>query len=172
MLRLVLAFRGERIETLEILGGLDPEHLPDPPDYVFQGKVEVQNALVVGNGIIAREEGKGIDLSRSLWFGKISETPVFRRKTVPVFEGTNSAAYYLAGCGSANYFHWLLETLPRFHYVDPNQEKTLYVVPPLRKFHRETLAFLGVDRSNSRFIEVHDSEVWRIPHLVVPSPLN
>lgn len=170
--RQIRAFRGKSILTSEILDGLDPSCLPDPSNYVFEGCVEVRNSLVIGNGIASREGGRGIDLERSLWFGEISETPVFRKKNTLIFEGPDERAYYLAGCGSANYFHWLLETLPRIHHVNTESGKGLYVVPPLQKFHQETLSFLELDRSNSRFIEVHDSEVWRFPLLKIPSPLN
>lgn len=168
---LIKRFRGRLIRPRVILEKSNAPENSHAAAYVYSECFEISNAFVYGHGITSKADTEEIDLDHSIWFGEFSKTPIFRRNVSPVFELPCDSTVYLAGCGSGNYFHWLLDCLPRLSNAKDLEIKNL-LVPRVDEFHRETLEFLGLDDRAVRLHEVWAREVWRAQSLIVPSPLN
>jgi capsular polysaccharide biosynthesis protein len=78
-------------------------------------------------------------------------------------------AMCLATFMSYNYFHWLIDTLPKVLAVEEVGFKGSYLVPP-PPYARQSLEFLGI--SGSRIIEHDREDFWRIERLFVTPPLD
>jgi capsular polysaccharide biosynthesis protein len=74
--------------------------------------------------------------------------------------------------GSANYYHWLIDSLPRLllakQHVDISTYK-IVVNKPLQRFQRESLALLGIE--DQQLLQVGDDEAIRARSTLVPSLL-
>lgn len=73
--------------------------------------------------------------------------------------------------GSPNYYHWLIDILPRLLQVKPYIGKERFLVPEnLLPFQRRTLELLGY--GEDRLIYVGDHECVRAPRVLVSSLLS
>lgn len=72
-----------------------------------------------------------------------------------------------------NYFHWLMEVLPRIQMLEEENlwNKIPVVVPPLSGFFKETLDLLGL-KENLRLEFNPDQDHWQFEEAVYPSRLG
>lgn len=94
-------------------------------------------------------------------------------KTIPPassFEGTLGV---LAWAGHTNYWHWLHDTLGRYHLLQLSGFKVdKYVLPPLTlPFQRETIKMLGIP--DDKILQLMPGEHVKADQLILPSvPFN
>lgn len=74
--------------------------------------------------------------------------------------------------GSANYFHWMIDFLPRIHLLRQSgvkfEEIDQFVIPRYRTaYHRQTLEILGIPAA--KIIESHHYPHIHCDHLIAPS---
>lgn len=79
----------------------------------------------------------------------------------------------LAWAGHSNYWHWLHDTLGRYHLLQLSGFKIdKYVLPPLTlPFQRETVKMLGIPED--KILQLNPGEHLKADHLILPSvPFN
>lgn len=72
--------------------------------------------------------------------------------------------------GSRNYYHWLIDHLPRLALFDPGLDRQLIVNSNLAPFQRDSLAHLGFDED--RLLQIDVDEWLAVEDLIVPSMLT
>lgn len=70
---------------------------------------------------------------------------------------------------SENYFHWMMEILPRMKMLEDEMEHIDYLIIPndLKKFHKETLNHMGIN--SEKILEIKDGDHFLCEDLYVPS---
>lgn len=96
--------------------------------------------------------------------------PIFRRLRLPPRERVEGVVANLAARGHANYFHFLLDVLPRLELIDaarsiPRIDR--YLVDESRSFQRELLDVLGVPIEHRLNASMHGH--LEAERLIVPS---
>ena len=124
-----------------------PDGFADANGNVFS----IEGRLVVGASLAARKDVNAY------------YTPT--RLYPPTFTCVSAAA--LTSSQQDNYYHWLMDILPRVHMLRELGIVTNYIyIRHSTAFQRETLELLGVSRD--RLIDPARYEIVRADHLVVP----
>jgi len=93
---------------------------------------------------------------------------VFRRRRFPALERLQGTYLSLVYPDSANYYHWLLESLPNLRCVKKSiPGLTGIFVPPLKSFHRDSLACFGI--GPERLIELTPKKYFSCERLLATS---
>ncbi len=72
---------------------------------------------------------------------------------------------------SRNYYHWLVECLPRLMLLEGSWGSMKFLVPRMKSFHRGSMEMLGI--SESQLIEFDpDQEILEVGELVIPSRIG
>lgn len=94
-------------------------------------------------------------------------------ETIPPASSFNGALGVLAWAGHSNYWHWLHDTLGRYHLLQLSGFKIdKYILPPLTlPFQRETIKILGIPED--KILELTPGMHVKADQLVLPSvPFN
>lgn len=170
---------GESIRRV-VATGTPPEH------WVFARKttfdvaprfsLEIQRGIVVGDYGANITPGGILDYETSEYFGLSGwkEHPLFLRRRLPPIEDVDGTVVALASRGgSHNYFHFLLDVLPRFGVFEdtmPGRRADALYVPAGTAYQRTFLELAGLD--GYRIIPAANDRAVRADHLVVPSLPN
>lgn len=138
--------------------------------------LEIEHGTVVGDYGANLTPGGLLDYETSEYFGIADwrEHPIFLRPRLPESEHIDGSVLSLATRGgSANYYHFLLDVLPRwgiFHEVMPDRLPDAVYVPAATAYHKELLALAGLDRLP--VIATSKHRAVRAERLLVPSLPN
>ncbi|WP_087972290.1 glycosyltransferase family 61 protein [Oceanobacillus rekensis] len=97
----------------------------------------------------------------------------FRNTRIPSPSYYHGTVAVLAWAGHSNYWHWLHDTVGRFHLLQLSGiQIDKYVLPPLKfRYHRETIETLGIPKN--KIIQLTPGMHLRAENLVLPSvPFN
>ena len=106
-----------------------------------------------------------------------TENPIFRQRYFrPPLEISGTVCSLLSGGGAAmgNYYHWLLDSLPRLHLVEEaglwDETDYFLIYSREQRFAVETLLALGI--RNEQIIDVKSATHLRAQRLLVTSPVR
>jgi capsular polysaccharide biosynthesis protein len=68
-----------------------------------------------------------------------------------------------------NYYHWLIDTLPKALLAEDVGFTGIYLVPP-QPYARQSLELLGI--SGDRIVEHHSNDLWKAERLFVSTPFD
>lgn len=180
-------------QSAKLHRGGDGEHVSrvaprgDPSDHWTFGKsliydvprrftLEISNGIVVGDYGANLTPGGILDYESSPYFGISSwrEHPIFLRGKLPQVEGVDGSVLTLATRGgSANYYHFLLDVLPRwgvFRESMPGEMPDALYLPSTSRYQRQFLGMLGLD--TIPFIETGKHRAITADRLLVPCQPN
>jgi hypothetical protein len=108
------------------------------------------------------------DVSRE-WISAPEEHSVFQQLLMPPLLRTEESVAVLDAVGGENYFHWMVDVLPRLELIRKSGWAVdKYVVRAQRRgFHQETLELLGL--TSDRLYDSHPDFHLEARQLVVPS---
>lgn len=145
-------------------------------DVPARSVLEIASGTVVGHYGAVVTPGGTLDFETSEYFGVESwrEHPVFlRRRMPPIEDVTGSVAVLGTRGGHHNYYHFLLDVLPRFGVLEqvvPGREVDALYVPCGAAYQRTLLAIAGLD--GIRAIDTGADRAIRAERLLVPSLPN
>jgi len=144
-----------------------------------QAKVKNSYVAVIDNGYVYSSFGFILTadnkLIEDLSFELVADDPkkhhVFSINDLLVTNVTKENIAVLASCASdRNYYHWLIETLPRLDLLNRcNIHIDKYFVPYHHSFQIETLNILGIP--DSKILKADKKTFIRAKNLIVPSLL-
>lgn len=138
--------------------------------------LEITDGLVVGDYGANLTPGGTLDYESSSYFGIRSwrEHPIFLRAKLPPIEKFEGSLLNLTTRGgSGNYYHYLLDVLPRwgvFLESMPGRVPDALYVPSKAGYQKQFLAILGLDAIP--IIETGKDRAVRADRLLVPSEAN
>jgi len=138
--------------------------------------LEIDGGVVVGDYGANLTPGGILDLQTSEYFGISGwrEHPIFLRRRLPPVEHVDGTLVALATRGgSNNYYHFLLDVLPRFGVFEetlPGRRADVLYVPAETQWQRDLLDLVGL--GDHRRIETRKHRAVRADHLIVPSLPN
>ncbi|MEO6605693.1 MAG: glycosyltransferase family 61 protein [Aeromicrobium sp.] len=138
--------------------------------------LEIESGLVVGDYGAIVTPGGVLDYETSEYFGLSGwrEHPLFLRRRLPPIESVEGTVVAMAARGgSNNYFHFLLDVLPRFGVFEetmPGRRPDALYVPTGTGYQRMFLELAGL--SGYRIIPAGRDRAVRAERLVVPSLPN
>lgn len=167
--------QGERIRREPAIG--------DPAGHwVFESKrtfdVPARYSLEIDGGVVVGDYGANItaggtlDYETSDYFGVSGwrEHPIFLRRRLPPVEHVDGTVVSLATRGgSGNYYHFLLDVLPRFGVFAetmPGRSVDALYVPATTRWQQDLLELVGL--GDHRRIETQKHRAVSADHLVVP----
>lgn len=151
---------------------LDAAHV-DVPE---RSTVEVDGGTVVGEHGAVITADRTLDLESSGYFGISGwrEHPIFLRPALPRAEHVAGSLASLASPGGAgNYYHFLLDVLPRWGILQeslPGFAPDRVYVPSGTGYERELLAMTGLDQHD--LLDTDRDRAFSADHLLVPSHPN
>jgi hypothetical protein len=123
------------------------------------------------NGAVLSQDNKLLwDLSMEYERSTPREHSIFSQQKLPPLSYTTETLGVLTFVASHNYFHWLLDVLPRIdliHKAGIPIEKFIFNTNPLLSFQSETLTALGI--TNDMRVMIQGNIHVRAKNLVVPS---
>ncbi|MDX6276865.1 MAG: hypothetical protein QOJ72_993 [Nocardioidaceae bacterium] len=134
--------------------------------------LEIDGGIVVGDYGAHMTPSGTLDYETSGYFGIESwrEHPIFLRRRLPPVEHVDGTLLSLATRGgSGNYYHFLLDVLPRFGVFEetmPGRRADAIYVPSAAQWQRDFLALAGLD--THRIVETRKHRAVSADHLVVP----
>lgn len=138
--------------------------------------LEIDGGVVVGDyGANVTPDGT-LDFETSEYFGISGwrEHPIFLRRGLPPIEHVEGTLVALATRGgSGNYYHFLLDVLPRFGVFEetmPGRRADALYVPRGAGWQRDLLDLVGL--GDYPIVETRKDRAVRADHLVVPSLPN
>ncbi len=138
--------------------------------------LEIADGTVVGDYAAIVTPGGTLDLETSSYFGIAGwrEHPVFLRPRLPVVERFDGTLVNLA-CrgGSSNYYHFLLDVLPRWGIVEesfPGLVPDALHVPAAARYQRELLGLAGL--GDLPRVETRADRAVRATRLLAPCEPN
>ncbi|MGI9084587.1 MAG: glycosyltransferase family 61 protein [Aeromicrobium sp.] len=138
--------------------------------------VEIDGGTVVGDYGANLTPARTLDYETSEYFGISGwrEHPIFLRPALPRVEHVDGTLVSLAARGgSANYYHFLLDVLPRWGILEesmPGLVPDHLYVPRSASYQQELLALAGLDVHDLVATEKH--RAVSADHLLVPSMPN
>lgn len=112
-------------------------------------------------------------LRPKLWNMEITEGPCLNFQSVPQGHGMIPSGIHLTGEHEANYFHWLVEVLPRLFLCEkmlPDKQVPILVSEGL---HKNLYALLDIIRSPQRaVIALKTDSCYFVENLIYPSDLT
>jgi capsular polysaccharide biosynthesis protein len=138
--------------------------------------VEIRRGIVVGDYGAVVTPGHRLDHETSPYFGIHGwhEHPIFLRPRLPrIEEVTGTLAVLATRGGSNNYYHFLLDVLPRLAVLEaclPGTSPDAWYLPTVTPYQRELLALVGLDRAD--VVETRKHRAVRADTLLVPSLPN
>lgn len=138
--------------------------------------LELHDGLVLGDYAAAITSGGVLDFETSPYFGITDwrEHPLYLRGVLPAVEHFEGTLGVLATRGgSANYYHFLFDVLPRWALLrDAGLAESVdgIYVPTETRYQRELLAISGLDRQ--RIVPTTKHSAIRADRLLVPSLAN
>lgn len=138
--------------------------------------LEITDGTVVGDYGANLTPGGTLDYESSPYFGisEWREHPIFLRARLPAAEQFDGALLTLSTRGgSANYYHFLLDVLPRwgvFRESMPGRMPDALYVPSGAKYQKQFLNMLGLD--TIPIVETGKHRAVRADRLLVPSQPN
>lgn len=149
------------------------------PGYVLTetGLVLTENGRILNEPLFPPERGRRFVIAKLIWqvfFGSLSNTTsVIRKDTNSLNEDATDleVAAPLIPRYSDNYYHWLVETVPKIRYLEEFERETdtnvTYLLPGnAPSWLDETLELLEVPDEK---VERASSSVYRVENLVLPS---
>jgi len=139
-----------------------------PPRY----SMEIAGGIVVGDYGAHVTPGGILDYETSEYFGISGwrEHPLFLRRRLPPIEHVDGSVVSLATRGgSGNYYHFLLDVLPRFGVFQdtmPGRKADALYVPAGAKYQRDLLALTGLDEIP--VVETRKHRAVSADRLIVP----
>jgi capsular polysaccharide biosynthesis protein len=143
-----------------------------PATYVL----EIAGGTVVGDYGAVITPGHRLDHETSEYFGVEGwrEHPIFLRPRLPRVEDVSGTLAVLATRGgSNNYYHFLLDVLPRLAVLEsclPDAKPDALYLPTATRYQQELLALTGLDAA--RVVETRKHRAVRAETLLVPSLPN
>lgn len=124
-----------------------------------QGKVFSREGIAVVNDCLVRE---------LLWqWSPLQTNPVHTHQLPPIQHVSGKVAV-LAQEGQQNYYHWMVEVLPKLAMLREKEISYDYLyIPTTHAFMRQTLSLLDIDFG--RIIEPHEDVFIEADELIVPS---
>ena len=148
----------------------DAAHVDLPDPYVMT----VRGGTVVGDYAAIITPGRALDAETSEYFGIEGwrEHPIFLRPRLPrVEEFDGRLAVLTTRGGTANYYHFLTDVLPRWETLRRlGPEPDALYVSTAARYERELLALAGLDEH--RIVEAGAERAVRARELIVPSLPN
>lgn len=83
------------------------------------------------------------------------------RRTTKIADGV-----FLGGNGSFNWYHFLVEIIPKLLYLPPEFEKLPLLVPPAVRKFPQFLELLELVRPGARVVTLEESVAYEVDHLV------
>jgi capsular polysaccharide biosynthesis protein len=159
----------------------DPEGhwvFAESADYEVRARftVEIDGGTVVGDYGANLTPAGTLDYETSEYFGISGwrEHPIYLRPALPRVEHVDGTLVSLATRGgSANYYHFLLDVLPRWGILEESMPGVVpdhVYVPCTSGYQRELLALAGLDRHD--LIATGKHRAVSADHLLVPSISN
>lgn len=145
-------------------------------DLPGQYTLEIDRGVVVGDYGAIITPGHRLDYQTSPYFGIHSwrEHPIFLRPRMPRIEDIpGSLAVLATRGGSNNYYHFLLDVLPRLAVLDaclPDIRPDAIYLPTGTRYQREILALAGLDAAT--VVATGKHRAVRAESLLVPSLPN
>jgi len=138
----------------------------------------IEGGTVVGDYGAIITPGHRLDVETSEYFGidDWREHPIFLRPRLPRIEDVAGSMVVLATRGgSANYYHFLLDVLPRLAVLEeclPDLTPDAMYLPTATRYQREILALTGLDAGTPAIVETRKHRAVRAQTLLVPSLPN
>lgn len=145
-------------------------------DLPGQYALEIDRGVVVGDYGAIITPGHRLDYETSEYFGIEGwrEHPVFLRSRLPRIEDVpGSLAVLATRGGSVNYYHFLLDVLPRLAVLEaclPDAKPDALYLPTATRYQHELLALTGFDAAT--IVETRKHRAVRAETLLVPSLPN
>lgn len=145
-------------------------------DLPAQYTLEVRDGVVVGDYGAIVTPGHRLDYATSEYFGIDGwrEHPIFLRPRLPrVEEVAGSLAVLATRGGSNNYYHFLLDVLPRLAVLEaclPDTKPDALYLPTATRYQQELLALTGLDAAT--VVETRKHRAVRAETLLVPALPN
>jgi capsular polysaccharide biosynthesis protein len=131
---------------------------------------KVKGATLFGaEGMIMLADGRY--LLQTVWYpAQLTLHPQYYRRSSHRAKKIKGVYHPLIRYWSRSYYHWMTETLPTLHGMEPFfPPETRHIIPgPASKFQLESLELLGIDAS--RFVEIPVEESWKVEELVISPP--
>lgn len=140
--------------------------------------LEIESGTVVGNYSANITPGGVLDGETSNYFGvtRWHEHPLYIRPRLPEIEEFDGSLVSLATRGShANYYHFLLDVLPRIGVLEeclPGFVPDAWWVNTGSGYQRQLLAMAGLDTERIRVVQPGKKVAVRAKNLVVPAMPN
>ncbi len=132
--------------------------------------VRVSNATLYGaEGFVRLPDGSFT--MQTVWYPEqLTFHPNYYRRRQVTTRFRSGCYHPLIQYWSRSYYHWMVETLPLLHGIEPFLSTiTRHIVPgPLAPFQKQTLELLDI-RADS-FIEIPSDEAWLIETLTIAPP--
>jgi capsular polysaccharide biosynthesis protein len=134
--------------------------------------LEIERGVVVGDYGANVTPGGTLDYETSDYFGISSwrEHPIYLRRSLPPVEHVDGTLVSLATRGgSINYYHFLLDVLPRFGVFEetmPGHRADALYVPAAAKWQRDLLELAGL--GDHHVVETRKHRAVSADRLVVP----
>lgn len=145
-------------------------------DLPAQYTLEIDGGIVVGDYGAILTPGHRLDYETSEYFGIGSwrEHPLFLRPRLPRLEDMKGTVAVLATRGgSTNYYHFLLDVLPRLAVLEaclPGIAPDALYLPTATRYQQQLLRLTGLDSAN--LVETRKHRAVRAETLLVPSLPN
>ncbi len=134
----------------------------------------IEQGITVGtNGSVLTAEGKVIrefsnytTLALNVWDAQRIKMDVIENKYIANLDYT--VAVTTTQWGGINYYHWMMEELPRFYLLSQHKEHIDYYLSnyTLRPFQKQTLEYLGIPLDS--IIRSSDAYAVQASRLIVP----
>lgn len=129
--------------------------------------------LALREGVVISPDDRVFDEFSYQWGSRRSQLPIFRRLRLPVLQRREGVFATILSPGGAtpNYFHWLVETLPRLGILEEAGIEGYRLIVPaeLAPWQIESLARLGF--GEERWVKFGE-EHWQVDSLLIPSLLG
>ena len=145
-------------------------------DLPAQYTLDIDGGVVVGDYGAVVTPGHRLDYETSEYFGIEGwrEHPIFLRPRLPPIEDVSGTMVVLATRGgSSNYYHFLLDVLPRLAVLEaslPGVEPDAMYLPTGTRYQGEILALTGLDAAE--VVETRKHRAVRAERLLVPALPN
>ncbi len=140
------------------------EHITFPQTFV----ASIPNARVLGDGTVIVGDNAILSNTTTDFHRKMEHHHLLYSLKLPKPEAYNGRLAVIASPGSDNYFHWTLDSIPRFHLLEHfSNHIDGYYVNTRHSFQREWLEWIGIPRN--RIIPASENRHIIASELIVPS---